>query len=61
MQKKQTSILISLPNELAASVDLALFDPVRGRTRYGARSRLIAELLRKWLKSLSEEKEKENE
>lgn len=44
-----TSVLVSLPVTLSADVDLALFDPVRGKIKYGARSRLVAGLLTKWL------------
>ena len=56
-----TSVLISLPVEVAADVDLALFDPVRGKIKYGARSRLIAGLLRKWLTERKKSKQKKEE
>lgn len=42
---------ISLPETLAARVELALFDPVRGRREYGALSQLIESLLREWLRN----------
>ena len=42
-------VLVSLPMNLSASVDLALFDPIRGKIKYGARSRLVSDLLRGWL------------
>ena len=51
------SVLVSLPVALAADVDLALFDPLRGKIKYGARSRLVAGLLRKWLNRNKNEKE----
>lgn len=40
---------VEIPESLAAEVELLLFDPVRGKTRYGARQRLIENLLRKWV------------
>ena len=54
------SVLVSLPVALAADVDLALFDPLRGKIKYGARSRLVAGLLRKWLNRNKNEKEENN-
>ena len=42
-------VQLSLPTSLVDEVDLLLFDPVRGKLRYGARSNLIARLLRTWL------------
>jgi hypothetical protein len=44
-----TSVLISLPIQVAADLDLALFDPVRGKIKYGSRSRLISGLVQRWL------------
>ena len=54
MEKKPTyiSVLISLPVAVSADVDLALFDPMRGRIKYGARSRLVSALLTSWLAKL---------
>ena len=40
---------LSLPTSLVDEVDLLLFNPTRGKLRYGARSKLIAGLLRQWL------------
>lgn len=40
---------ISLPPEVAASVEEELFDPVMGRATYGARSRLVTHLLDQWI------------
>ena len=45
-----TSVLISLPIQVAADLDLTLFDPVRGKIKYGARSRLVSALLARWLR-----------
>ena len=53
------SVLVSLPVALAADVDLALFDPLRGKLRYGARSRLFASLLSKWLSAKRRKERKE--
>lgn len=40
---------LSLPAPIAASVDLMLFDPLAQKPRYGARSLLVAALLRRWM------------
>jgi len=40
---------LSLPSSLVKSVDERLIDPVRGKPRYAARSKLIQHLLIKWL------------
>jgi len=45
---------ISIRGSLYAKVELLLFDPMRGRTRYGGWAELINELLTKWI----EEQEK---
>jgi len=46
---------ISLPSDLAAQVELLLLDPMRGKPKVGARSKLIEQLLRGWI----EERKKE--
>lgn len=38
-----------IPVDVAAKVDMHLLDPVRNTTAYGARSELVARLLRAWL------------
>ena len=40
---------IWLPRSLAERMDLLLLDPVRNRVRYGARSKLMARLVERWL------------
>lgn len=40
---------IALPVDLAAKVELRLFDPVSSRPLYGERSKLVQALLREWL------------
>ena len=35
------SVIIRIPTQVAERVDLRLIDPVRGRVRYGARSKLV--------------------
>ena len=50
-------VLVSLPMDLSASVDLALFDPIRGKIKYGARSRLVSDLLRGWLEKREKKKQ----
>ena len=44
-----TKIKVSLPIDIVLAVDTALYDPVFQKPRYGARSQLIAHLLRSWL------------
>lgn len=60
-RSNHTSVLISLPTTLAADVDLVLFDPVRGKIKYGARSRLVAGLLLRWLRDKKNVKVEEPE
>lgn len=38
-----------VPVDVAASVDLILYDPVRNVTAYGERSALVGKLLKDWL------------
>lgn len=40
---------LSIPQDLAAEVDLRLWDPVLQKPRYGGRSELVTTLLRQWL------------
>lgn len=40
---------LSVPQDLAAEVDLLLWDPVAQKPRYGGRSALVTQLLRRWL------------
>lgn len=49
------SVIIRIPTQVAERVDLRLIDPVRGRVRYGARSKLVTALLRRWLQGKREE------
>jgi len=42
-------VSVSIPTTLLDKIDLLLFDPVRGRVRYGARSKLIQQLLKRWV------------
>lgn len=41
---------ISIPESVAAKIELLLADPLTGKTKHGARSRLIVGLLQDWLK-----------
>jgi len=47
---------LQMPVDLAAQADLLCLDPVRGIPAYGARSALMAQLLREHLTSLKEKK-----
>ena len=40
---------VSLPATLAGTVEFYLFDPLHGKPLYGARGKLIAELLNRWV------------
>lgn len=40
---------VSLPAPLTAEIDLMLSNPATHRLKYGARSRLVEALLRRWL------------
>lgn len=42
---------ITLPESVSAAVELELFSDIEGRVPYGARSKLIEQLLRDWLAS----------
>jgi len=42
---------ITLPESVSAAVELELFSDIEGRVPYGARSKLIEQLLRQWLSS----------
>lgn len=39
---------IMVPSSLASRIELMLYDPSLGRTRYGSRSELIVSLLQQW-------------
>jgi len=52
---------LSLPSSLAAQVEVLLADPVRGKTSYGARTKLITRLLREWLREQGATPDKELE
>ena len=53
VELKRTIILIEAP--LLKQVDALLFDPVRNKLTYGARSQLVNELLRMWVLARQEE------
>lgn len=42
---------ITLPESVSAAVELELFSDIESRVPYGARSKLIEQLLRQWLTS----------
>ena len=44
-----TKIKVSLPIDIVLALDTALYDPTFQKPRYGARSQLVAHLLRGWL------------
>ena len=49
-------ISVSIPERLLAELDITLYDPLLGKPAYGARSRLIATLLREYLTSNQDER-----
>lgn len=48
---------IMIPGTLAAQVELCLFDPLRGKTGFGTRSRLVCQLLQGWLETQRKEQQ----
>ncbi len=49
-------ITLSLPSSLLNKVELLLYDPVRSKVKYAARSHLVAQLLNEWVeKQLTKE------
>ena len=53
-RKPHTVWRVCIDPALAQRAEDLLYDPVRGRTRYGARGELIEYLLRTWLDSMDE-------
>lgn len=47
---------INVPSSLALQVETRLLDPVSGTTAYGARAKLVEQLLREWLARSTEPK-----
>ncbi len=45
-------VRISLPSELIIQVDHTIIDPATGKPAFGARSRLVEQLLRDYLEGL---------
>lgn len=45
------NFVLSIPQSLAAKVELLLYDPTTGKPAYGGRSALIQQLLREWVES----------
>ena len=43
---------VSLPQSLAAEVELILLDPLTGRPEFGKRSQLVESLLRNWVEEM---------
>jgi|CXWL01.1.fsa_nt_gi metal-responsive CopG/Arc/MetJ family transcriptional regulator len=43
-----------LPEEIAVAIEVRCFNPATGKPDYGARSQLVAELLRRYLAETSE-------
>ncbi|MFQ5741953.1 MAG: hypothetical protein ACE5HV_00010 [Acidobacteriota bacterium] len=54
-------ITLSLPSSLVAKVDLLLWDPVRNRPKYAARSTLVSRLLKEWTEEQQEEENDERQ
>ena len=49
MTKKTIEVKLTLPIEVASDLELLLYDPVRNKVTYGARSHLITGLLKTWI------------
>lgn len=50
LMTKPIETIVSIPPKVLGEVDLYLWDPLRNKIRYGARSALIVSLLRAWLR-----------
>lgn len=55
------NVVISLPQSLATKLDLLLFDPVRGKPKYGARSKFIQQLIIDYLRKSKEHQKNANQ
>jgi len=51
---------VLIPKDLAERIEELLFDPLRRGTAYGARSKLITHLLRRWLSDYERRKDGTN-
>ena len=49
------TIKVNLPRSIVLALDGALYDPVRGKPKYAARSTLILSLVQEWLTQRSME------
>lgn len=49
---------VNVPQVIVAQVELLLLDPITHKTRYGARSKLVTQLLLQWLEIQREKKER---
>lgn len=46
---------VTIPEEIAAEIEMAIADPLRGKPTYGVRSQLVTQLLVDYLQKLKEE------
>ena len=49
MPNAPREISVSIPEPILGYLELRFYDPATGRLRYGARSRLIVNLLERWI------------
>jgi len=49
MPNAPREISVSIPEPILDYLELRFYDPATGRLRYGARSRLIVNLLERWI------------
>lgn len=49
---------VHIPSSVVVAVELHLFDPLRGKSKYGGWSDLMTELLRNWLEEQKADAEK---
>lgn len=43
-----TQVVINLPSRVLMEFDLLIFDPVRGRAKYGQRTEIVSNLITYW-------------
>lgn len=48
-------VTLSVPSSMMAQIELRLYDPTSGMTKYGALSTLVSALLRNWISEQNNE------
>ena len=48
-EPKTKQVTFRCPEDIITRLDNILLDPIRGKTKYGARSALLSNLIKEWL------------